>query len=361
MSEGGGSYAVFDRIEMRPGGREELLDGIGEDFPYLGVRSEHDRYADRAVPWHWHQEIELFYACSGSVDYATPHDRAVVREGSAGLVNANVLHATNATGGRRGANLLIHEFRPALLAEPSSRVYRRYVEPLTGATSVELLVATPEDEATRGLCEAVRRSFETFELGGDGWELRLRNELSEIWLGFLELARPRLSGGPAAMPSARECHRTFRESLGVTPQQYLRDYRVQQACRMLAHITRPMGAVAELSGLGSAAPHGRASAGRSCAPRSTPPSRSPPPRSRDAQGGVGRRSPLTPSGRTRGEKGAGTHSFSRPGAVRSNASSAYARPTEPRLFMRTLTSSVISAMPGLAGFLGSKAPGFSAM
>lgn len=89
MSEGGGSYAVFDRIEMRPGGREELLDGIGEDFPYLGVRSEHDRYADRAVPWHWHQEIELFYACSGSVDYATPHDRAVVREGSAGLVNAN--------------------------------------------------------------------------------------------------------------------------------------------------------------------------------------------------------------------------------------------------------------------------------
>ena len=40
---------------------------------------------------------------------------------------------------------------------------------------------------------------------------------------------------------------------------------------------------------------------------------------------------------------------------------AYARPTEPRLFMRTLTSSVISVMPGLAGFLGSKAPGFSAM
>ena len=29
--------------------------------------------------------------------------------------------------------------------------------------------------------------------------------------------------------------------------------------------------------------------------------------------------------------------------------------------MRTLTSSVISAMPGLAGFLGSKTPGFSAM
>lgn len=122
---------------------------------------------------------------------------------------------------------------------------------------MELLVATPEDEATRGLCEAVRRSFETFELGGDGWELRLRNELSEIWLGFLELVRPRLSGGPAAMPSARECHRTFRESLGVTPRQYLRDYRVQQACRMLAHTTRPMGAVAELSGLGSASHFGQ--------------------------------------------------------------------------------------------------------
>lgn len=38
-----------------------------------------------------------------------------------------------------------------------------------------------------------------------------------------------------------------------------------------------------------------------------------------------------------------------------------ALPTELRLVMRILTSSVISRMPSLAGFLGSKQAGFSAM
>lgn len=210
----------FDHIETHPGGREEVLDDISEDFPYLSVLSQHDRYHERTAPWHWHQELELFYVLEG--------DRAGVRD----------------------------------------RMYR---------------------------------AFETAMGKGDGWELRLRDELSEVWLDFVELARPRLSDGPAEMPrpreerlramldfvgrhyaerisvadvaaaafaSERECHRTFREELGVTPAQYLRDYRIQQACRMLAHTTRPIAAVGEMSGLGTASHFGQVfRAAMGCTPR----------------------------------------------------------------------------------------------
>ena len=55
----------FDHIETRPGGREEVLDDISEDFPYLSVLSQHDRYHERTAPWHWHQELELFYVLEG--------------------------------------------------------------------------------------------------------------------------------------------------------------------------------------------------------------------------------------------------------------------------------------------------------
>ena len=41
-----------DHIETRPGGREEVLDDISEDFPYLSVLSQHDRYHERTAPWH---------------------------------------------------------------------------------------------------------------------------------------------------------------------------------------------------------------------------------------------------------------------------------------------------------------------
>lgn len=145
----------FDHIETHPGGREEVLDDISEDFPYLSVLSQHDRYHERTAPWHWHQELELFYVLEGTVDYATPHERMALPEGSVGMVNANVLHMTHATDGAPDVNLLIHMFRPQFLAERGSRVWRRCVEPLVSATSIELLFVTPgEGDCAGGFATA---------------------------------------------------------------------------------------------------------------------------------------------------------------------------------------------------------------
>lgn len=189
---------------------------------------------------------------SGTVLYATPHERLKLGPGVAGFVNANVLHMMRAVDGRPGVDLLIHEFRPRFIAEPRSLPWSRYVEPLTSTTSIELFATGPGDSATRGLRETLRSSFDVVEEGAPGWELRVRDAISEVWLGFVGLLGPRLAEGPAQMPSARdereramldfvgahyperigvrdvapaafaserECHRTFREALGVTPAQ----------------------------------------------------------------------------------------------------------------------------------------------
>lgn len=273
-----------DHLELRPGCREELVDAMAEDFPYLGVLSQHDRYHDRAVPWHWHQELEFFYVLRGKVDYVTPNERVALSAGSAGLVNANVLHMTHAHEGRQGVSVLVHMLRPQLIAEKGGQIWRNSVEPLTSASSVELLYVTPDDPASEPLRSCMLRSFETAAGRPDHWELRLRTELTEMWLMFLELAGPRLADGfvsppspreerlkammdyvgrhyaerirvrdlaNAAFSSERECHRDFREGLGVTPARHLRDYRIQESCRMLVHTTRPISVVGEMSGLGS--------------------------------------------------------------------------------------------------------------
>lgn len=291
MGDEAGRYTIYDHIETLPGGREELIEEIEPDYPCLCLRSEHDRYAGRVVPWHWHQELELFWCESGEVVYEVPHQTVTVRPGDAGLVNANVIHSTHAADGMAGANLKIHMFRPTFLAEADSRIWERCVEPMISATSVGLLVARASgtDGQVR-LCRLVEESFRTFERADAGWELRLRDQVGEAWLGFLDMARPRLAGGPAALPRAsqerlramidyvgkhyfervsvgqiaaagfsseRECYRTFRDELGTTPVSYLREYRVQQACRMLAHTTRPLSAVAQMSGLGSPSHFGK--------------------------------------------------------------------------------------------------------
>lgn len=278
------TYQVFDHIETFPGGREEVFEGMDPVFPYLAVRSDHDRYVEHAVTWHWHQEIEMFYVEGGEVDYLTAHEHVLLKAGDIGFVNANVLHATRAHNKQDGCSLLVHVFKPAFLADPTSRIYKNYIAPLLAATSIEICVVTPEDKGGKVLCNAMLRAFKTYEAATTGWELQLRDQLAELWLGFYKLVEGRIAEGPQRLPrpaderlkdmlsfvgehyfehigvpeiaeagfaSERECHRTFKAELGVTPSQYLRDYRVEQACRMLVHTTRPLAQIGNQTGLGS--------------------------------------------------------------------------------------------------------------
>ncbi len=277
--------ACFDHLDLRPGGREEYIEGLSEEFPYLLLLSDHDRYSEKAVPWHWHQEIEMYLAISGEVECMTPHAQAIVRPGDVAFANANVLHRTRARGGMEGASLHVHMFRPPFIAPEGSLLSRRFVEPLCRATSVELVAYASDDVPSLRLRELMEEVTDVALAEEGSWELRVHALLCEAWAELVELTRPLIAGGPAQMPTAqgerlklmldfvglhyperisvadiaeagftseRECYRTFSEILHTSPSSYLRDYRVEQACRMLAHTTRPVGTVAQLSGLGGA-------------------------------------------------------------------------------------------------------------
>ena len=85
---------IIRSLEFQIGSKEEKLPYDTHAFPYLASRAELDYYREPFVPWHWHNAIELFYMESGELNYYTPHKNIVFPAGSAGMVNANVLHKT---------------------------------------------------------------------------------------------------------------------------------------------------------------------------------------------------------------------------------------------------------------------------
>ena len=272
------------KIIFQAGSREELLPGFAPDFPYIASRVEMDYYPDRSAPWHWHGAVELSYTQKGCIRYHTPGGAVLLPEGSAALVNANVLHMTTAEA---GTVQLLHIFEPSLLGRPESRIGERYLTPLTAAGQVEVLPLLPGDPAREAVLEQVKAAF---RLSPDefGYEIRLRNTLAEIWLAFFELARP-LFNAPArrgkgskktkemmayvheryaekitvsdlagaAFLSERECFRAFREHLRTTPAEYVRSCRLQQACRLLLESKASVTEVGQLCGLGSSSYFGR--------------------------------------------------------------------------------------------------------
>lgn len=271
----------IQHIEIMEQTREEILPGFAPDFPYLATYVELDRYTARTVPWHWHRTVELFYLQSGVLEYTTPHGSWVFPAGSGGLVNSNVLHTSRVRSSCESAIQLVQLFDPALLSGwHGSRMERRYLLPLT-TSGVELIPLFPDDPAQAAVLTQIQQALALCETDW-GYEFRLREALSGIWLALVALAQPKLERNrvkhdcnetlkqmmvylqehmqeplrveqvaQAAHISKRTCFRLFQETLHLTPLDYLRSCRLQKACQLLAQSDEPMTQIAERCGLGS--------------------------------------------------------------------------------------------------------------
>lgn len=275
-------------LEFKDGSQEERLPGFSPEFPYLATRAELDRYLEPAVPWHWHRAVELFYMESGSLEYTTPNGKWTFPAGSGGFVNSNVLHTSRATRRRARNTQLLHLFEPSLIAgEFGGQMEKKYVLPLISDPAVEVIALRPEIPAEAALLEQICAAFQISEEEW-GYEFRLREALTRIWMGLLELTCPAAEqkeppsragepikelmiyihehyGQPISVEelareghiSKRACFRLFRETLHMTPVEYIRACRLRAACRLLAESGTPLSEIAQQCGLGSGSYFGK--------------------------------------------------------------------------------------------------------
>ena len=189
-------------IEFCAGSREERLPDFAPDFPYIASRVEMDFYPERFVPWHWHSAVEIFYMESGSLEYSTPQGKAVFPQGSGGFVNSNVLHRTEIrTQSERNVQLL-HIFDPRLLAgSHASAIEQKYIMPVVASPQIELLALQPEVPEQAAVIDRIRGAFRLSE-DALGYEIRIRDALSQIWL---QLFGPQL---PALWEKAQSADRS---------------------------------------------------------------------------------------------------------------------------------------------------------
>lgn len=274
-------------IEFYTGSKEEVLPNFTNDFPYIASRAELDKYIGRFVPWHWHKTVELFYMESGSLEYYTPRGKILFPAGSGGMVNSNVLHMTKAMSQTEKNIQLLHIFDVSLLAGvQGSRIEQKYITPVVTAPQIELIPLFPGNVAEEKILKHILEVF-PFSSNEFGYEVKLREALSEIWLMLFELCHPMREKkednknndkiklmmiyihehyqekisipelAAAAYISERECFRVFHDCLHTTPIEYIRSYRLQAACQMLARGRESVTAISHACGLGSSSYFGK--------------------------------------------------------------------------------------------------------
>lgn len=274
------------KMELNKLTKEELLPEFSTDFPYISSCVELDKFIEPIAPWHWHRAVELFYMESGCLEYTTPNGKWVFPAGSGGFVNSNVLHTSQVAQTEESNLQLLHLFEPSFISgEHGNRMERKYVLPLVSSPGIEMIALYPKDQAV--LLEKIRQAFDLPEQAW-GYEFRLREALTEVWMMLFELAQPAMEtpkGDPrsneqiklmmmhihenyrhpisveelaaTAHISKRACFRLFQENLHMTPVEYIKTYRLQMACQMLAEGNAPVTEVASQCGLGSSSYFGK--------------------------------------------------------------------------------------------------------
>ncbi len=273
---------IVQGFEFCAGSKEERLPDFADDFPYTMTCAELDKYVGKSVPWHWHKAVELFCMESGALEYHTPKGKLVFPAGSGGFVNSNVLHRTRALSHTEQNVQLLHIFEPSLISgNQGSRIEKEYVLPVVTAPQMEIIGFFPEHERHAGLLGLIQEAFHLQECER-GYEIRVREALSRIWLLLFDCFYSQSEGGakldknderlkemliyihehfPDKLTvaklasevylSERECFRLFRNYLHVSPTEYVRDIRLRMACQMLAGGRESVTEIGRACGLGS--------------------------------------------------------------------------------------------------------------
>lgn len=275
-------------IELSSESNEELLPDFFVDFPYISTCAEFDKYIDPIVPWHWHRAVELFYVKSGKVEYTTPNGKWTFPAGTGGFLNSNTLHSSRVNPKRDGTVQLLHLFEPELLSGGlSNRIEERYIRPLTDASGIEMIHLSPEEPEQAELLNKICAGFE-LEEDSWGYEIALRQQLTDIWLGLLKITGPvtrdvnkskdtdekmkammcyiqehyaesivveRLA--EEAHISKRVCFRLFQEKLHMSPLEYMTEYRLRKACMRLINTDDAITEIANDCGFGTSSYFGK--------------------------------------------------------------------------------------------------------
>ena len=252
----------------------EDVEGLYNEYPYV---FHHVDLSQTVIPWHWHEELEFCYVQAGSVKVATAGQIQTFEKGEGFYINGNVL-----TSMTEAVDCVIdsHLFHPVFLGGHFKSVYEtKYLNPVIQNRNLDMLPIRGDTGAQKQILQKLNQLSKL--QNQPDMEMQTRNLVSEIWLLLLEeLKHTEIKSFPlknkdriltmlafiqenyaekltlqeiadASAISTRECLRCFQASIQQSPMEYLMEYRIQMAAKLLETTDLSITEIAMETGWGS--------------------------------------------------------------------------------------------------------------
>lgn len=257
--------------------QRELVEHGTTAFP---IACYYDDLSNYEVQWHWHEEWEAAVILEGTALIAAGNEKYVLHAGEGFFVNSQILHGC---WDLENSCSQFHSivFHPRLVGGSLDSVfYQNYIQPLTQNHALESLHLKPEIPWQRELLARIEEVWQACAREPYGFEFQVRSALSDFVL-LLQRNTPVSRKAPnvkslrdeerikamlqfihdhsadelntksiaqAAAISESECLRCFRTTIGTTPIQYVRQYRIQKAVQLLSSTQLPVSVISEQCG-----------------------------------------------------------------------------------------------------------------
>ena len=261
------------------------LDAHGQELETHGtsafpIACYGDDISVNPVPWHWHEDLEAIVVTEGTLLLGCGSEQHIVHAGEGFFINTGVLHGCWAY---QSTCCRIHSivFHPRLVGgAPDSIFFQKYLHPLMENRISGSLFLLPETPWQAAIIDHIESAWQSVKHEPPGYEFHVWHHLSGIvqllydnlpaanrdlnqkaqrdaqrikgMLQFIHDHYPeKITVSEIAQSvsvSESECLRCFRNTVQLTPNQYLRQYRIRQAANLLTSTEEKISAVAHACG-----------------------------------------------------------------------------------------------------------------
>lgn len=255
------THENYSKIVTDESLRETVPHG-SDDYPFRYYLEDIWEFDFHCIDWHWHPEVEFVLIEKGTMELLVGSDRYTVGAGTGIFVNSQVIHRFEAAESVIIPNIV---FSPSLLAPETSLIYRKYIQPVLDSAA-ECVMFSAEDPGQKEFLDTLASVFVVQE-EESGCEIKTAELLLKLWRMLYEKVNTaeKTSTLRAAEKTQAQLqimlqyiHKNylypislddiaetvalskssvlniFQKNIHTSPIQYLVNYRLKQAAKLLA-------------------------------------------------------------------------------------------------------------------------------
>lgn len=256
------ALSICNTISVMDKTGKEILQRGTSLFP---VSCYLDNVSETPVPWHWHDEFEVLLILSGEAEIRIGTNKLIFHAGEGTFINAQVLHSIVALPGEK-CKLKSICWHPHLTGGREDSIFwQKYTKPLTEDATIPYIKIIANTDAGKKECELLLNAWQQCVEEPAGYEIEVRYALSKILTNLMEHSHTNYKRrsekslrdeerlkkmlslihlhyekpltvsqiASAASISVSEAIRCFQSTLGKSPIQYVKKYRLEKALTLL--------------------------------------------------------------------------------------------------------------------------------